>query len=89
VAFPNKKKKYRSPVEGPLRRLPGQSIRDERDRLFEDKVVGYLLAFMVMWLVDRFAAQSAIRDIRCRYRHRLLRVSNMAHLPGVQKSELG
>jgi nuclease-like protein len=43
MAFPKKKKKYRSPVEGPLRRLPGQSIRDERDKLLNDQLFEYLL----------------------------------------------
>jgi hypothetical protein len=51
MAFPNKKKQYRSPVEGPLRRLPGQSIRDERERLFDDKVMGYFFAVLVTWLL--------------------------------------
>src|SRR5437764_8120021 len=50
MAFPKKKKKYRSPVEGPLRRLPGQSIREEWNRLFDDKVMGYFFAFLVAWL---------------------------------------
>jgi hypothetical protein len=50
MAFAFKRKKYRPPVEGPLRRLPGQSIRDERERLFDDKAVGYLLALAVAWL---------------------------------------
>ena len=44
MAFPKKKKRYRFPVEGPLRRLPAQSIREERERLFDDKVMGYLFA---------------------------------------------
>src|SRR6266480_5436096 len=43
MAFPKKKKKYRSPVEGPLRRLPGQSVRDERDRLLNDQLLDYLI----------------------------------------------
>ena len=51
MAFPKKKKKYRSPVEGPLRRLPGQSVRDERERLFDDKVMGYFFAVLGTWLV--------------------------------------
>jgi hypothetical protein len=50
MAFPKKTKKYRAPVEGPLRRLPGQSVREQRERLFDDKVVGYLIAFVVMWV---------------------------------------
>jgi hypothetical protein len=51
MAFPKKKKKYRSPIEGPLRRLPGQSIREERERLFDDKVMGYFFAALGMWLL--------------------------------------
>jgi len=51
MAFPKKKKKYRSPVEGPLRRLPGQSVREERERLFDDKVMGYFFAVLVTWLL--------------------------------------
>ncbi len=43
MAFPKKKKKYRSPVEGQLRRLPGQSVRDERDRLLNDQLLDYLI----------------------------------------------
>jgi len=50
MAFKFKKKKYRPPVEGPLRRLPGQSVRDEWERLFDDKVVAYLLTFIIVWL---------------------------------------
>ena len=51
MAFPKKKKKARFPVEGPLRRLPGQSIREERERLFDDKVMGYFFAVLGTWLV--------------------------------------
>ena len=51
MAFPKKKKKYRSPIEGPLRRLPGQSIREERERLFDDKVMGYFFAVLLTWLL--------------------------------------
>jgi Nuclease-related domain len=49
MAFDRKKRTTRLPVQGPLRRLPGQSIRDERERLFDDKAVGYLLAFILVW----------------------------------------
>ena len=54
MAFPKKKKKYRSPVEGALRRLPGQSIRDERDRLLNDQLLDYLIValgfcFLAAW----------------------------------------
>lgn len=41
------KKKIRPPVEGLLRRLPGQSVRDERDRILNEHVLDYLVfAFM-------------------------------------------
>ncbi len=43
MAFPKKKKKHRPPVEGPLRRLAGQSVRDERDRLLNDQLLDYVL----------------------------------------------
>ena len=54
MPFPKKKKKYRSPVEGPLRRLPGQSIRDERDKLLNDQLFEYLVVafafcFLAVW----------------------------------------
>lgn len=49
MAFESKKKR-RSPVEGPLRRLPGQSIREERERLFDDKGAAYLFAPIVAWI---------------------------------------
>lgn len=41
MAFPKKKKKYRSPVEGSLRRLPGQCVRDERNKLLNDQLFEY------------------------------------------------
>jgi hypothetical protein len=50
MAFKFKKKKHRPPVEGPLRRLPGQSIRDERERLFDDHALGYLLTIALAWV---------------------------------------
>lgn len=43
VAFKSKRKKHRPPVEGPLRRLPGQSVRDERDKLLNDQLSEYLM----------------------------------------------
>jgi len=51
VAFGFQKRQRHLPVEGPLRRLPGQSIRDERERLFDAKVIGYFFAFIVAWLL--------------------------------------
>ena len=43
MAFDRKTERTRAPVEGPLRRLPGQSLRDERDRLLNDHVTEYLI----------------------------------------------
>jgi hypothetical protein len=51
VALAFNKKRSRSPVEGPLRRLAGQSIREERERLLEDKVTGYLFVPLAAWLL--------------------------------------
>ncbi|HJT82512.1 MAG TPA: nuclease-related domain-containing protein [Chthoniobacterales bacterium] len=50
MAFERKKNTSRAPVEGPMRRLPGQSIREERERLFDDRVMGYFFAILVAWL---------------------------------------
>src|SRR5439155_27156443 len=54
MAFGSKKRKYRPPVEGPLRRFAGQSVRDERDKLLNDQLTEYLLAaigfcFLAAW----------------------------------------
>lgn len=68
MAFQFKKKKHRPPVEGPLRRLPGQSIRDERDKLLNDHVLDYVMVgfgfcflavweWLRRWLVLPFAAE--------------------------------
>ena len=50
MAF-NSERRSRSPVEGPLRRLPGQSVRDERDKLLNDTLVDYLLLIAFFWLL--------------------------------------
>jgi len=51
MPFNTKKTRSRSPVEGPLRRLPGQSIRDERDKLLNDTASDYLLLIVIVWLL--------------------------------------
>jgi hypothetical protein len=48
--FP-RKKKSRFPFEGPLRRLAGQSVRDERDRLLNDQVNEYLVVALMFCLL--------------------------------------
>jgi hypothetical protein len=51
MAFRSKRKNQRAPVEGPLRRLPGQSVRDERDKLLHDQLLDYfLVAFVFCFL---------------------------------------
>lgn len=51
MAFDAKTKKDRSPVKGPLRRLAGQSVRDERDKLLHDQLLDYfLIAFIFCFL---------------------------------------
>src|SRR5207245_11234822 len=68
MAFGSKKRKYQPPVEGSLRRLAGQSVRDERDKLLNDQLTEYLLAgigfcflaaweWMRRWIVMPFAAE--------------------------------
>ncbi len=54
MAFDRNRKDSRPPVEGPLRRLPGQSLRDERDRLLNDQGSEYLIlaigsCFLAVW----------------------------------------
>ncbi len=51
MAFGSKKRKYRPPVEGSLRRLAGQSVRDERDKLLNDQLTDYLLAAIGVWVL--------------------------------------
>jgi hypothetical protein len=51
MPFNRKKTKSRLPVEGPLRRLPGQSIRDERDKLLNDTASDYLLLIAIVWFL--------------------------------------
>jgi hypothetical protein len=51
MAFKKKKRKSRSLVEGPLRRLPGQSVRDERDKLLNDTLSDYLFLMVIFWLL--------------------------------------
>jgi hypothetical protein len=51
MVFPQKRKKHRPPVSGPLRRLPGESVRKELDRILEDEVGGYVFFAVVTWLL--------------------------------------
>ena len=38
-------------MEGSLRRLAGQSVRDERDKLLNDQAIEYLIGAIVFWLL--------------------------------------
>src|SRR4051812_18180994 len=49
MAFLQKKKKHRPPVCAPLRRLPGESVREELDRIFENQVAGYVFYALALW----------------------------------------
>lgn len=51
MVFPQKRKEFRPPVTEPLRRLPGESVRKELDRILEDEVLGYVFYAVVIWLL--------------------------------------
>ena len=51
MAFESEKKKDRSPVAGPLRRLPGQSVREELDKILNDDVGAYLAVVVAVALL--------------------------------------
>jgi hypothetical protein len=52
-----------SPVEGPLRRLPGQSIRDERDKLLNDTASDYLLLIAIVWVFGGLGMVPAVEPV--------------------------
>jgi hypothetical protein len=49
VIFPQRRKNSRPPVTEPLRRLPGESVRKELDRIFENEVAGYVYYAVAFW----------------------------------------
>jgi hypothetical protein len=51
MAFPKKKNRTRPPVSGRLRRLPGQSVREELNRIMDDDVSGYVFVIVAVWLL--------------------------------------
>jgi hypothetical protein len=51
MAFERKKRKDRPPVSGELRRLPGQSVRDELDKILNDDVAAYLAVVVTVALL--------------------------------------
>jgi hypothetical protein len=51
MVFPQKRKKTQPPVARPLRRLPGESVRKELDRILEDEVGSYLFFAVVVWVL--------------------------------------
>jgi hypothetical protein len=51
MVFPQKRTESRPPVTGPVRRLPGESVRKELERILEDDVAGYVFFAVVTWLL--------------------------------------
>ena len=49
MVFPKKNRKSRPPVSGALRRLPGQSVREELKRIVEDEVAAYVFYAVGFW----------------------------------------
>jgi Nuclease-related domain len=49
MVFPKKRQKNRPPVSGPLRRLPGQSVREELNRIVENEVAAYVFYAIAFW----------------------------------------
>jgi hypothetical protein len=51
MAFKRKRQKNRPPVEGQLRRLPGQSVREELDRILHEKAMDYFVLCFGIFLL--------------------------------------
>jgi hypothetical protein len=49
MVVPKKSRKNRPPVSGPLRRLPGQSVREELNRIVENEVTAYVFYAVGFW----------------------------------------
>lgn len=49
MAFGRKTPRNTAPVAGPLRRLPGQSVRKELDRVIEDELAAYFFFPLGLW----------------------------------------
>src|ERR1041385_7903509 len=49
MVFPQKRKQHRPPVSGPLRRLPGESVQKELDRILEDQLAAYIYYGLAFW----------------------------------------
>jgi hypothetical protein len=59
-----KKTISKSPLKEPLLRLPGQSIDEQMDRLFKEKVINYALFTMGFFLLAMFAWIQAFSESR-------------------------
>jgi hypothetical protein len=51
MAFERRKTKYRPPVSGELRRLPGQSVREELDKALNENLSAYLSIIVAFFLL--------------------------------------
>lgn len=97
MAFLQKKKKHRPPVSGPLRRLPGESVRKELDRIFENEVAGYVYYAVAIWALVfwEFArrwlpgASILASDRHRESRVSLLRIPPVSIAAGHQESHAG
>ena len=59
-----KKATSKSPLKEPLLRLPGQSIDEQIDRLFNEKLLNYLLFALVFFLLALFGWIQALNQSR-------------------------
>ncbi|MGA2318274.1 MAG: nuclease-related domain-containing protein [Thermodesulfobacteriota bacterium] len=59
-----KKASSKSPLKEPLLRLPGQSIDEQMDRLFDEKLLSYLLFALVFFLLASFGWIQALNQSR-------------------------
>jgi hypothetical protein len=59
-----KKATSKSPLKEPLLRLPGQSIDEQMDRLFNEKLLNYLLFALVFFLLASVGWIQAINQSR-------------------------
>ena len=102
MAFEKKQSGPRAPVTAALRRLPGQSVREERDRILNDKVLEYFTmaagwCFLAAWewlrrwvrfdyAAEVFTAMAVLMALYCGYRMIRLR-RDIRNLNQAEKGE--